>query len=90
MTQAYEMAELIRDAARRVCRAENLCDAVPLYIETTSPLAARLAGTLLPRGAVSVCAGAAGRLSPGCTALALKASGGQRYYIIDLLQQEEL
>ncbi len=90
MTQAYELAELIRDAARRVCRAENLCDAAPLYIESIAPLCVSLAGVRLPSETVSVCTGAADKLSPGCTALALKAAGGQRYYIIDLLSREDL
>ncbi|MBQ6163690.1 MAG: hypothetical protein IK118_05330 [Clostridia bacterium] len=89
MTDAFEFAELIRDAARRVCRAENPCDAVTLRVDAVSPLTVRLAGVPLPAENVSVCAGAAERMTDGCLALALRAAGGQRCYIVDALSQEE-
>ena len=89
MTQAFELAELIRDAARRVCRAEHPCDAVTLRIETVSPTVVSLNGVRLPERAVRVCDGAAEKLAAGDAALALKAAGGQRYYIVDVLRQEE-
>ena len=87
MTQAFEFAELIREAAKRVCRAENPCDAVTLYVDALSPLEIRNADVLLPRECVRICAGAAQRLSSGCAVLALKAAGGQRYYIVDVLEE---
>ncbi len=91
MTLAYELAELIRSCARDVCSAENLCDAMTLRVESLAPLTASLPGGVRLSGEhLRVCAGVRDRLFCGACVLALQSAGGQVYYIVDILSEEEL
>ncbi|MBR1810264.1 MAG: hypothetical protein IJ766_01270 [Clostridia bacterium] len=85
MTEAYTFAALLKDAVNRAVRAMTPCDVVTLRIVSAAPLRVRLDGVgILPQGTVYVCTYLRDRLTDGATAVAIRAFGGQKYYIFDI------
>ena len=88
MFNPENLVAVIRRAASEVFDAKKPCDFVIGKVKTVSPLCVQCGGIdNIPSQVISVCDGAAGKLFDGCTAAMIRAQGGQRYLIIDVLSR---